>query len=103
MLKKSTLKIIEYVCNKIQQYHSEIDDYTVYVESEKVYINFSYHHQMYRLWLKNIVVEVPEMMLRYNGIESDTEQLRQYILRILEKKICSLGGAPLYEKSKPTK
>lgn len=97
MLRKSMIKIVEYVCNKLQQYHPEIDDYTIHVESEKVYINFSYHHPMYRLWFKNIIVEVPEMMLRYNNIESDTEPLRKYILKILEKKICALGGSPLYE------
>lgn len=97
MLPKSTVKIVEYVCNKLRQHYTEIDDYSIYVQTEKVYINFSYRHKCYNLYLTNIIVEIPEMMLRYNGIANDQKPLTKYILRILEKKILALGGSPLYE------
>lgn len=97
MLPKSTVKIVEYVCNKLRQHYTEIDDYSIYVQTEKVYINFSYRHKCYNLYLTNIIVEIPEMMLRYNDIAHDQKPLTKYILRILEKKILALGGSPLYE------
>lgn len=97
MLPKSTVKIVEYVCNKLRQHYTEIDDYSINVQTEKVYINFSYRHKCYNLYLTNIIVEIPEMMLRYNGIANDQKPLTKYILRILEKKILALGGSPLYE------
>lgn len=97
MLPKSTIKIVEYVCNKLRQHYPEIDDYSISVQTEKVYINFSYRHKCYNLYFTNIIVEVPEMMLRYNGIAHDQKPLTRYILRILEKKIIALGGVPLYD------
>lgn len=97
MLPKSTVKIVEYVCNKLRQHYTEIDDYSINVQAEKVYIIFSYRHKCYNLYLTNIIVEIPEMMLRYNGIAHDQKPLTKYILRILEKKILALGGSPLYE------
>lgn len=99
MLPKSTIKIVEYVCNKLRQHYTEIDDYSIYVQTEKVYINFSYRHKCYNLYLTNIIVEIPEMMLRYNGIAHDQKPLTKYILHILEKKIIALGGSPLYENN----
>lgn len=97
MLPKSSIKTVEYICNKLRQHHYEIDDYTIHEESHKIYISFSYHHRIYCLYFQNIIVEVPEMMLRYEGISTNTKPLEKYIHKILEKKILALGGEPLYE------
>lgn len=99
MLPKSSIKTVEYICNKLRQHHYEIDDYTIHEEAHKIYISFSYHHRIYRLYFQNIIVEVPEMMLRYEGLNTNTKPLEKYIHKILEKKILALGGEPLYEKN----
>lgn len=99
MLPKSSIKTVEYICNKLRQHHYEIDDYIIHEEAHKIYISFSYRHRIYRLYFQSIIVEVPEMMLRYEGINTNTKPLEKYIHKILEKKILALGGEPLYEKN----